>query len=115
MTSSDESAGRELLQTWKRTSRPIRVQFSSSGETFAMDGRGRITELDTEALSIEGEGFGLLLSLTGARFKSVGSAERILEVGLDPSRYSETIELLLGDMERLVLAALPETNKGKPN
>lgn len=102
MTSSDEKAGRALLHKWKTTEDWIGVSLDSIGSALVLTGVGAIAELGEDALRFEGEGFNFFLKLKDAGFDNVVSEALLSASGLDPTKYVESLEILLDTGDKLV-------------
>jgi hypothetical protein len=108
MNSAPEREGRALIQAWKNASALISIEFASATYSSFVKRQGRITTFDEKriVLSIDASEE-LAVDLTGAVFAEGASASKLRFLGLDPSRYSEMVEISLGNLDRLTLFASP--------
>ena len=108
MKSAAEREGRALIHAWKRTSALISIEFASATHSSFVERRGRITTFDERRIVVSIDGSEeLAVDLTGAVFAEVASVSKLRLLGLDPSRYSEMVEISLGNMDCLTLFASP--------
>jgi hypothetical protein len=108
MSSALEKDGRALIQAWKNASALISIEFASADHSSLVKRRGRITTFDERRMVVSIDASEeLAVDLTGAVFAEVASASKIRFLGLDPSRYSEMVEISLGNLDRLTLSASP--------
>jgi len=130
MNSDNEREGRALIQAWKNACSDVEVQVDSAMRNSFVRGRGRITTFDERRIILSGLALEVVsggasrtdlsgkhgiastdspseieVELTGVCFGRVGSKALFKEMGLDPDRYAETVEISLGNMDRLTLAA----------
>lgn len=114
MTSLREKEGRALLHKWYINSELVRVSFSTMGDGMVVYGFGKIASLHDESFRLEGEsGFFVLVALKDAEFENVVS--RIsLDAGLDPDRYSESLEIICTSGDKIVFFVRPKEEE-RPN
>jgi len=108
MISAPEREGRALIQAWRNASALISVEFASATYSSFVKRRGRITTFDERRLVVSIDASEeLAVDITGAVFAEVASASKLRSLGFDESRYSEMVEISLGNMDRLTLFASP--------
>ena len=129
MYSDNEREGRALIQAWKNACDEVDVQYNSASRNLFIRGRGRITTLDDSRIVLSGlvlkvlsggscpadpsalgiastdSGGEVAFALIGARWMPAGSKALFRELGLDPSKHAEMVDIHLGNMDRLTLAA----------
>jgi hypothetical protein len=96
MRSPEDKEGLALLNKWKAQPASIRFSFVGIGNRLEFSGSCSIIEAVEGTLRLEGAGFTLFLNLSDAAFERVGSRENIGAMGLDPSLYPESVQIILG-------------------
>ena len=99
-----ELKGRMLIQAWNSASVELLIEYSSALKHSSLKSRGRITTFDDNRMVLSvGAVEEIEADLEGASFVEVGSKEKIESLGLDPSKYAQSVEISLGNMDRLIL------------
>lgn len=108
MNSDNEIAGLALIHAWKDATAEVLIDFTSASRDSFDQSIGRITAIEDNLIVLSiSESEVLEVDLTGSTFRSVGTIEVFKSLGLDPSKYRETVEIRLGNMDRLTLASPP--------
>ncbi len=106
MSSSPERAGRDLLNRWNDSSAEIQVVLTGGG-VIGFTIQGIVSGFVDDRLGVVGSKCECVLDLTDADFIDVATEETLIELGLSPEAYSETITISLAPFGKLVLSLLP--------
>jgi len=107
MRSSLDHEGFKLLEKWNTSRAAIHLSFSGLGNKLSLSGTGIVTAFDQGGMGFAGEGFEFLLDLSEAAFEHVGTHEAFRKRGLDPSQYTESAEICLGNGSKVILVGPP--------
>jgi hypothetical protein len=107
MRSSHDHEGFKLLEKWNTSRTEIHLSFSGLASKLSLSGTGIVTAFDQGGLGFAGSGFEFLLDLSEAAFENVGTHEAFRKRGLDPSQYTESAEICLGNGSKVILVGPP--------
>jgi hypothetical protein len=98
--------GRALIKAWQKASALISIEFAPADHSSFVQRRGRIVSFDERRIVVLIDASEeLAADLKGAVFAEVAPASKLRSLGLDPARYSEMVEISLGNGDRLTLFA----------
>jgi hypothetical protein len=115
MRSSIDSEGFTLLNNWNRQGPEIRGSFVGIGKKLEFRGAGKLTEFDEDGLRFTGAGFEFVVDLTEAAFERVATNKSLKAMGLDPSKYLELAEIMLGTGDRVTFSSISGGSEEKVN
>jgi len=105
MDSSDDSAGRALLNKWKTMDAVVRAKFTTMGTCDCVfEAFGKIAALESGLVHIGGEEFNLICALPPGSFKDVCDEELLFRI--NPAlvgKQPETLTIVFAWNEECVL------------
>jgi len=106
MRSSMDSEGFTLLSNWNKQGPEIQGSFVGIGKKLEFRGTGILTEFSKDGLRFTGAGFEFVVDLTEAAFERVATNKSLKAMGLDPSKYPESVEITLGTGDRVSFSSI---------
>jgi hypothetical protein len=103
MNTDKSKEGMALVHAWKTDSTYIGIELVSARKESRVVSRGRIVTIGDHSIVLVAGPWETTIDLRGAVFVNVGSKALFLEMNLDPDQYDESVELLLGNMDRLTI------------
>jgi len=103
MRSPLDHEGFKLLDRWSASRAEIHLSFRGLDNRVSLTGVGVLIAFDQGGMGLAGGGFEFLLDLSEAAFEKVGSGEESRKRGLNPSQYTESAEISLGNGGKLLL------------
>jgi hypothetical protein len=108
MSSSDENAGRALLNRWNAVSAEIQVSFTTEGGAIGFRIEGIVSAFAEDRLFVSGSRCECFVNLSDGSFRDVVSREGLERLGLPTETYGESATVSLAPHGRCVLTALPQ-------
>lgn len=111
MRSSEDKVGFTLLRSWNIDAPDIRGSFEGIGKKLVFWGIGRVAEIDESALRFTGASFEFAVNLEDAVFESISTKKSLKAMGLDDSKYPESVTIILGTGDRVSFSTIEKSGK----
>jgi hypothetical protein len=111
MRSSRDNEGFTLLSNWNKQAPDIRGSFEGIGKKLVFWGVGRVTDFDEIALRFAGASFEFVVNLEDAAFDSVATKKSLRAMGLDDSKYPESVIITLSTGDRVAFSTIEGSEK----
>jgi hypothetical protein len=109
MNSTNEIAGRALLQAWKDASVELLIEYRPPMRDSLLHFRGKIVSIGPNRIGLSSPDGELELDITDARFEDVGSKAAFEAAGLKyPDNCPEMVAIWSPELDRVVFSVAPE-------